>query len=320
MIHVCSGNIREDAAKRDNVTKPIFGAPAMFSLPKLSTFENLWFDRDGVRLHTVTAGPKDGPLLILLHGFPEFWYSWRKQIGPLAKTGFRVVALDQRGYNVSSKPTNVADYSLGNLVADVVYIAGRLGRERFPLAGHDWGAAVAWATALLIPERLNKLAILNVPHPAVFLGTLRTNPRQMWRSWYIAFFQLPRLPELGFSDRNFAGGIKSLVASSRPGTFTSEDLEQYRRAWSNPGTVTAMINWYRALFRNRPALPADLKVHVPTHILWGKRDMFLLPEMARQSVDLCDSAKLTYFPEATHWLQHEEPDAVNAALIEHFRA
>jgi len=159
-----------------------------------------------------------------------------------------------------------------------------------------------------------------VPHPAVFLRTLRTNPRQMRRSWYIGFFQLPRLPESGFSASNFAAGIKSLVASSRPGTFTSEDLEQYRRAWSNPGTVTAMINWYRAFFRNRPALPADPKIHVPTHILWGKRDMFLLPEMARQSVDLCDAAELTYFPEATHWLQHEEPDAVNAALIEHFRA
>ena len=283
-----------------------------------SQLEHLWFERNGFRLHAVAAGPKGGPLLILLHGFPEFWYSWRKQIGPLAEAGFRVVVPDQRGYNVSSKPQKITDYTIGNLVADVVYIAGALGRERFHLAGHDWGAAVAWSTALLAPERLNKLAILNVPHPAVFLRTLRGNPRQMRKSWYMAFFQLPRLPESGFSVNNFEGGIKALVGSSRPGTFTAEDLDAYREAWSNPGTVTAMINWYRAFFRTRPPLPKDTKVHVPTRILWGERDMFLLPEMAQESVFYCDYAELTYFPNATHWLQHEEPEAVTDALVKFF--
>lgn len=290
----------------------------MFKMPNLPPLEYLWFDRDGVRLHAVAAGPKDGPLVILLHGFPEFWYSWRKQIGPLAEAGFRVVAPDQRGYNLSSKPARIIDYTVGNLVADVVYIAGALGRERFHLAGHDWGAAVAWATALLAPERLKKLAVLNVPHPAVFRRTLLSNPRQMVRSWYMAFFQLPVIPERRFSANNFEMGIKSLLASSRPGTFTPDDLSRYRNAWSNPGTATAMINWYRALFRTRPALP-NPQVHVSTRILWGRGDMFLLPEMAAQSVALCDSAELTYFPDATHWLQHEEPEAVNAALIDFFR-
>ena len=147
---------------------------------------------------------------------------------------------------------------VGNLVSDVIAIADQLGRDKFCLAGHDWGAAVAWATALQYPQRLRKLAILNVPHPAVFLRTLRSNPRQMLRSWYMAFFQIPRLPEWRFSSNNFAAGVKALVASSRPGTFTPEDLEQYRKAWSNPGTVTAMINWYRAAFRYRPnAAPTD---------------------------------------------------------------
>ncbi len=194
-----------------------------------------------------------------------------------------------------------------------------VGREKFFLAGHDWGAAVAWATALQHPQRLHKLAILNVPHPSVFLRTLRHNPRQMLRSWYMAFFQLPRLPEWRFSSNNFAQGVKALVASSRPGTFTAEDLDQYRKAWSNPGTVTAMLNWYRAFSRAEPPLPRDMQVRVTTRILWGKRDMFLLPEMAQESVEYCDSAELTYFPEATHWLQHEEPEAVNAALIGFFR-
>ena len=211
------------------------------------------------------------------------------------------------------------DYTVGNLVADVVYIAGRLGREKFYLAGHDWGAAVARMTALLTPERLHKLAVLNVPHPAVFLRTIRSNPRQMRKSWYMAFFQLPGIPESRFSANNFKMGIQSLVASSQPGTFDADDLQQYRKAWSNPGTVTAMINWYRAFFRTRPPLPEDKMVHVPTRILWGMQDMFLLPEMAEESAAWCDSAKLTYFSSASHWLQHEEPEAVNEALIEHFR-
>ena len=289
---------------------------SMFALPEL---DELWVEHDKVRLHAVAAGPADGPLVILLHGFPEFWYSWRKQIGPLAEAGFRVVAPDQRGYNLSSKPTEIADYAVGNLVADVIAVADQLRREKFYLAGHDWGAAVAWATALQHPQRVNKLAILNVPHPAVFLRTLRHNPRQMLRSWYMAFFQIPRLPEWRFSSNNFAAGVKALVASSRPGTFTPEDLEQYRKAWANPGTTTAMIHWYRAAFRARPVLPRDMQVHVPTRILWGQRDMFLLPGMAQESLKYCDSAELTYLPGATHWLQHEEPEGVNAALIEFFR-
>lgn len=288
-------------------------------MPAPVTLEKLWFNNGEVRLHVVAAGPPDSPLLILLHGFPEFWYSWRKQIGPLAEAGFRVIAPDQRGYNISGKPRDIADYAVPKLTADVIAIADQLQSDKFFLAGHDWGAAVAWATALQYPLRVRKLAILNVPHPAVFMSTVRSNPRQMLRSWYMAFFQIPRLPEWRFSSNNFAEGVKALVASSRPGTFTPEDLEQYRKAWSNPGTVTAMINWYRAFFRAQPPMPADLQVHVPTRILWGQRDMFLLPEMAQESVTYCDSAQLTYFPGATHWLHHEEPEAVNDALIQFFR-
>lgn len=287
-------------------------------MPEGAPLEDLWFERDGVRLHAAAAGPSDGALLLLLHGFPEFWYSWRKQIGPLAAAGFRVVAPDQRGYNLSSKPRRIADYAMPELTADVIAIADQLGCDRFHLAGHDWGAEVAWFTALQYPERLRKLVIINVPHPEVMLHTLLTDPRQILRSWYVGFFQLPRLPEAAFSRHNFAVGRTSLVRSSRPGTFTREDLGRYRDAWSHPGTVTAMINWYRAFVRYRPAIP-KAQVHAPTRILWGKRDRFLLPEMAQRSVHYCDRAELTYFPDATHWLHHEEPDAVNAALIEWFQ-
>jgi pimeloyl-ACP methyl ester carboxylesterase len=163
-------------------------------------YEELFFENDGIRLHAVAAGPKLGPVVVLLHGFPEFWYSWHNQIGPLAAAGFRVVALDQRGYNLSSKPPAVSDYAVPLLARDVLAIADQLGCERFYVAGHDWGAAVAWAVALRYPQRLHKLAIVNVPHPAAMMHTLRTNPRQWLRSWYVLFFQLPWLTRLTNHD------------------------------------------------------------------------------------------------------------------------
>ena len=281
-------------------------------------YEDLFFENEGVRLHAVASGPKLGSVVVLLHGFPEFWYGWRHQIGPLAAAGFRVIALDQRGYNLSSKPPAVSDYAVPLLARDVLTIADQLGCERFHLAGHDWGAAVAWTVALQYPQRLHKLAIINVPHPAVMMHTLRTNPRQWLRSWYVLFFQLPWLPETAFSAFNFYLGASSLVRSSRPRTFTAEDLDLHRAAWSQPGAVSATINWYRAFVRHRPRL-ADPQVHTATRILWGKQDMFLLSEMAQDSLQYCDSAELTYFPEATHWVQHEEAETVNRLLLEFFK-
>ena len=263
-------------------------------------------------------GPKDGPVVVLLHGFPEFWYGWRSQMEPLAAAGFRVIVPDQRGYNLSSKPARVASYALTELVSDLIAIADQLSQPRIFLAGHDWGAAVAWSVALLFPQRVAKLAVLNVPHPSVMRRFLMTQPRQMLKSWYMFFFQLPWLPEALFSAFNFGIGARSLVHSSRPGTFSSEDLEQYRVAWSQPGALTAMINWYRALFRSRAKF-SDRTVRVPTRILWGERDAFLLPEMARESLRYCTDAELFTFADASHWLQHEEPARVSESLIEFFR-
>ncbi len=283
-----------------------------------SAREELWFERDSIRLHAVAAGPQDGPVVLLLHGFPEFWYSWRKQIGPLAAAGFRVIVPDQRGYNLSSKPPVVEAYQLENLVSDIVGVVDQLGRQRVYLVGHDWGAVVAWGVALFHPRRLHKLGILNVPHPLVMMRAARHNPRQMLRSWYGLFFQLPWLPEQVFSAANFKLGTSSLLLTSRDGTFTLDDLAHYREAWSPPGAITAMLNWYRALFRYPPTIP-DPRVKVPTRILWGRRDAFLLPELAEESVRYCDSAELTYFPQASHWIQQEEPEKVNQALIAFFR-
>jgi pimeloyl-ACP methyl ester carboxylesterase len=281
--------------------------------------ETVFFQNASVRLHAVAAGPNDGPVVVLLHGFPEFWYGWHRQIEPLANAGFRVIVPDQRGYNLSSKPFGVASYALTALVSDVIAIADQLCQQKIFLAGHDWGAAVAWSTALLHPQRVAKLAVLNVPHPSVMRRRLSTHLRQMLRSWYIFFFQLPYLPEVFFSAVNFRIGTRSLLNSSRPGTFSTEDLAEYRAAWSQPGALTAMINWYRALFRVPTKFP-DRTVHVPTRILWGERDAFLLAEMAHESLRYCTNAELFTFANATHWLQHEEPARVSELLVDFFRA
>jgi pimeloyl-ACP methyl ester carboxylesterase len=280
--------------------------------------EDLSFKNDDVVLRAVAAGSKDGPVVVLLHGFPEFWYGWRRQIEPLAAAGFRVIVPDQRGYNLSSKPAGVAAYALTELVSDVIAIADQLGQEKIFLAGHDWGAAVAWSAALLHPQRIAKLVVLNVPHPSVMRKFFSTQPRQLLRSWYMFFFQLPWLPEALFSAFNYGIGARSLLRSSRPGTFSAEDLTQYCAAWSQPGALTAMINWYRALFRFRTKFP-DRTVHVATRILWGERDAFLLAEMAQESLRYCTNAELFTFANATHWLQHEEPARVSELLIDFFR-
>jgi len=281
--------------------------------------EKLSFKNGDVSLQAVAAGPHDGPVIVLLHGFPEFWYGWRRQIEPLAAAGFRVIVSEQRGYNLSGKPDGVSAYALTELVSDVIAIADQLGREKIFLAGHDWGAAVAWSTALLHPQRIAKLAVLNVPHPSVMRKFLSTRPRQLLRSWYMFFFQLPWLPEAVFSAFNFRIGSRALLRFSRPGTFSEEDLAQYRAAWSQPGALTGMINWYRALFRTRVKFP-DKIVRVPTRILWGERDAFLLAEMARESLRYCTNAELFTFANATHWLQHEEPARVSELLIDFFRS
>lgn len=280
--------------------------------------EDLTFHNGDIQLHAVAAGPPGGPVVILLHGFPEFWYSWHKQIEPLASAGFRVIVPDQRGYNTSCKPRGASFYSLPLLVSDVIAVADQTGTQKFFLAGHDWGAAVAWATAILYPQRLHKLAILNVPHPSVMLRFLKSNARQLLRSWYILFFQLPWLPEAAFRAFDFRLSCNSLLRSSRPGTFSDEDLAQYRAAWSQAGAPTAMINWYRNLFRSRARFP-DPIVRVPTKILWGMRDAFLLAEMAQASLHYCACGELYTFAEASHWLPHEEPALVSELLLNFFR-
>jgi len=271
---------------------------------------------DGVRLHLVAGGPGDGPPVVLLHGFPEFWYGWRAQLEPLAAAGLRVLAPDQRGYNLSDKPRGLAAYRLDRLADDVACLIEAAGVRRAALVGHDWGAIVAWWTALRHPDRVRRLAVLNAPHPLVFRRFVRHDPTQRRRSWYAFFFQLPWLPEWWFRRRDFSVGARSLRGSSRRGTFDDEALARYRHAWGRPGALRAMIDWYRASLRRPPGRVADPRVHVPTLIVWGTRDRFLGREMVEPSLALCDDGRLVELPEATHWLQHEEPERVNRLLLE----
>src|SRR5713226_9696929 len=173
------------------------------SAVRLNSLETLAFQNGEIALHAVAAGPQDGPVVVQLHGFPEFWYGWHKQIEPLAAAGFRVIVPDQRGYDLSSKPTGVGSSALTELVSDVISIADQLGMQKIFLAGHDWGAAVAWSATLLHPQRIAKLVVLNVPHPSVMRRFLSSRPRQLLRSWYMLFFQVPWLPEAVFSASHF---------------------------------------------------------------------------------------------------------------------
>ena len=281
-----------------------------------SELRHLTIETNGVRLHAVEAGPLDGPLVLLLHGFPEFWYGWRRQIGPLAAAGFRVLAPDQRGYNLSDKPRGVGAYAIDELADDAVGLLDALGRERAVVVGHDWGAAVAWWTAIRHPERVERLAILNVPHPLVMQRALRRNPRQIRRSWYIFFFQLPRAPEWYLSRADHRKLVTALRDRARPGDFSAADAAAYRGAWSQPGALTAMVNWYRAALRHPSKPPGDGRVRAQTLMLWGKRDRYLGTELAPPSIDLCDRGELFMLDGATHWVQHDAAEEVNRRLLE----
>ncbi|MDZ7344252.1 MAG: alpha/beta hydrolase [candidate division KSB1 bacterium] len=270
---------------------------------------------NGINLHVVEAGPENGPLVMLLHGFPEFWYGWRHQIEILAAAGYRVLAPDQRGYNLSDKPKGIGAYRLDALADDVAGLIDAVGREKTVLVGHDWGGVTAWWTAIKFPQRVERLAVLNCPHPLAMRRHLLHNRAQRRKSWYIFFFQLPFLPEWRIRRNNWWVARRTLQATSRPGTFSDADIELYRQAWSQPGAITAMLNWYRAALRKKLQRVASSRVTVPTLLIWGAKDRFLGRELAQSSIDLCDDGQLVFIETATHWLQHEEPARVNELLI-----
>jgi len=276
--------------------------------------DHQYIETNGIRLHVVQAGPIEGPLVILLHGFPEFWFSWRKQIPYLANAGYQVWVPDQRGYNLSDKPDGIVAYNLDKLAADVIGLIDAAGQKQVFLVGHDWGAAVAWWVAAKYPGRIARLVVVNVPHWTVWEKNLRSNLAQMRKSWYMFFFQIPWLPEVLARLKQWNMPILILKKSSRPGTFNDSDFEQYRQAWSQPKAYRSMLNWYRAMIQKPPIPPASTRITVPTMLIWGAKDRFLGREMAQPSIDFCDDGRLIFIDEATHWVQHEEAERVNELI------
>ena len=223
---------------------------------------------NGQQLHVVCDGDPSGPLVILLHGFPESWLCWRRQIPLLAQAGYHVWAPDQRGYNLSDKPKGIAAYTIDQLAADVVGLIDAAQVKKAIIVGHDWGAAVAWWMATHYPDRLERMVVMNVPHPNVFRDFLHRSWRQRLRSWYAYFFQLPWLPEIGARFANWAILARSLQTSSAPGTFSEADLDLYREAWSQPQAYTSMLNWYRAALQHPPTLPENPRISMPTLLIY----------------------------------------------------
>lgn len=274
-------------------------------------------DINGIRMHYTEAGAGD-EVILFLHGFPESWYSWRHQLGFFAPR-YRVIAPDQRGYNLTE---NAPPYDTGTLQEDVLSLIRHLGVEKVHLVAHDWGAAVAWLIGINHPGVLHSLAICNVPHPAVFARQLRKNPRQWLRSWYIGFFQLPWLPERVLARSNYQALARQIVRDTRPGTFTRDDVREMLEGWRRQG-LGGGVNWYRAAVRQRARLPEPVPtITVPTILIWGEDDVALGKELTLGTEQYADNLEIHYLPNTSHWVQQEEPDRVNhyiAELVERAR-
>ena len=273
---------------------------------------------DDTTLHYVEAG--EGPLVLLLHGFPEFWFGWRRQIAPLAAAGFRVVAPDTRGYNLSSRPEGVEAYAVDRLAADIRGLIGKLGSKSASLVGHDWGGTIAWTTAMNHPDVVDRLAILNAAHPRRLQQGLM-NPNQLRKSWYFFFFALPGLPEEVVHARDWHFFRHFLQDANPP--YTPQELERYVEAWSQPGAATGMINYYRASVRasQKEAKAAIRPIAAPTLVIWGQRDGYLGADLAEpEREDVPNLQGVERLPDASHWVHHDEAERVNELLIDFFTA
>lgn len=267
---------------------------------------------DGLRLRTFTWGPAEGPRVLLLHGFPESGQAWGPVAAALAARGFSVFAPDLRGYAGSDRPTGTAAYALPRLGADIEALVGAIGGVRL-LAGHDWGGAIAWWLATHRPGLAPAFAVLNCAHPAVLRAAAFSDLGQLRRSWYILAFQAPGLAEALLAAGGFRALRRALVDSARPGTFPPAALAGLVGDWERPGALTAMLSYYRAAFQAPPDW-GNAPITAPFTLLWGEADHVFLPRLADESLAHTAGGRRVPFPGLTHWLHHEDPSAVAAAL------
>jgi epoxide hydrolase 4 len=296
--------------------------PEPAAAPDSPAIQHSFADVNGVRLHYAHAG--SGKLVLFLHGFPEFWYAWRNQLAEFGRD-FLAVAPDMRGYNLSSKPAEVDQYDIRLLTGDVVALIRHLGAKACFLVGHDWGGAVAWAVAIAAPQVVEKLVIVNAPHPGVFERELRENPGQQQASQYMLWFQNPQMEEI-IAANNFAPLQEGILGPLlRQGIFTESDRQAYLSAWSQRGALTGGLNYYRAAkigppgaspatsFPARAELPS-LEVRVPTLVIWGEKDPYLLIGNLNGLEQYVRHLKVERVPDATHWVVHEKPSLVNSLI------
>jgi pimeloyl-ACP methyl ester carboxylesterase len=268
---------------------------------------------NGVELYCAEAGDPNDPLLVLLHGFPEFWFAWRHYMSTLAASGFHVVAPDQRGYDLSEKPRGIDAYRLDTLADDIAELAVALGHETFRVVGHDWGGSVAWSIAERHGHSLERMVVLNAPHPAIWLRAMTSDAEQRRKSAYVRFLQVPRLPEMVLRIGRYDGLGKALRTAC-PESFTPDVIQAYHGAWGRPDALTAMLNWYRALWRYPVAMPEPETLSPPCLIVWGDSDPFAIPKLAGESAALCAQAEVLHMPDAGHWIIHEARETVLAHL------
>lgn len=282
---------------------------------KATDITSNFYDVNDIRMHVIEAGPATGKPLIFLHGFPDFWYGWKDQITYFSTLGYHVIVPDQRGYNHSAKPEGVKAYHCKHLMEDICDLVRAMDLKDVQLVGHDWGGILCWMLGIYHPGLFKKIVILNAPHP----GALRIKRplSQLFKSWYIYFFQLPRIPEWLCSRNDFKFLRSSMTGTALPETFSAKDLTRYKQAWK--GSLRYMINWYRAM-RQSPEFAANMKfpklIHNPVLLIWGQKDRFLDFMLAKSSMQFCLNGQLISFPDATHWLQHEKSAEVNRAIEE----
>jgi pimeloyl-ACP methyl ester carboxylesterase len=287
-----------------------------------NVFEHKYADVNNIRLHYVTAGK--GKLIMFLHGFPEFWYEWKNQLAEFGRD-YQAVAPDMRGYNLSSKPTDVEQYQIKYLIEDVRALAEHLGYKKFILVAHDWGGAVALPFAIRHPDYLEKLIIINAPHPATFIRELRDNPEQRKASQYILVHRTPKAEEI-LSRNNYALLASNLLEDGlKQGYFTEEDKKAYIEAWSQPGALTGGLNYYRATHLGSftgesddisSADPSLFTVAVPTLVIWGEKDKYLLTGNLEGLEKYVPNLTIKRIPEGSHWVIHEKPGLVNSYIRE----
>ncbi|MEH2140878.1 alpha/beta fold hydrolase [Nostoc sp.] len=286
----------------------------------MSLIESYWkhdyITTNGVKLHYVIQG--EGPLMLMLHGFPEFWYSWRHQIPEFAQD-FKVVAIDLRGYNDSDKPNEQSAYVMDEFIQDVEGVIKALGYQKCVLVGHDWGGAIAWNFVYAHPEMVEQLIILNLPHPAKFAQGLRT-PQQLLRSYYVFVFQLPWLPELLLQSLNYQA-IETVFKGTavNKSAFTKADIDAYKDAAAKRGALTAMLNYYRNIFQQRMLNPNWGILKVPTLMIWGENDTALGKELTYDTATYVRDFQIKYIPNCGHWVQQEQPELVNQYMREFLR-